>query len=201
MTSSLHLRVPGSENIHTVGYHATRSGLNTERSFPLELTHWGLHKIADVLKIFFTALAWLDISVFWLQFHISLTQITFPLMASRRTDKALSELMMIHFTDAEIRHHRCMITSSALRSSVTGPSCGEFTSHRWIPLKKASYAELWYFFIICAWTNSWVNNRDAGDLRRHRANYDVIAMRDCIQNFSEIPKQDHMFWVVLDASR
>ena len=26
------------------------------------------------------------------------------------------------------------------------------------------------------WTNGWVNNRDAGDLRRHRAHYDVIVM-------------------------
>ena len=31
--------------------------------------------------------------------------------------------------------------------------------------------------MICAWINGWVNSRDAGDLRRHRANYDVIIMR------------------------
>ena len=30
--------------------------------------------------------------------------------------------------------------------------------------------------LICAWTNSCVNNRDAGDLRRHSAHYDVIVM-------------------------
>ena len=32
------------------------------------------------------------------------------------------------------------------------------------------------FSLICAWTNGWVNNQDAGDLRRHRAHYDVIVM-------------------------
>ena len=32
---------------------------------------------------------------------------------------------------------------------VTGPLCGEFTGHRWIPLTKASEAELWCF-IWCA---------------------------------------------------
>ena len=32
------------------------------------------------------------------------------------------------------------------------------------------------FSLICAWINSWVNNREAGDLRRHRAHYDVIVM-------------------------
>ena len=31
-------------------------------------------------------------------------------------------------------------------------------------------------FFICAWINSWVNSREAGDLRRHRTHYDVIVM-------------------------
>ena len=26
------------------------------------------------------------------------------------------------------------------------------------------------------WINGWVNNREAGDLRRHRAHFDVIVM-------------------------
>ena len=30
--------------------------------------------------------------------------------------------------------------------------------------------------LICAWINGWVSTRDAGDLRRHRLNYDVIVM-------------------------
>ena len=32
------------------------------------------------------------------------------------------------------------------------------------------------FTLICARINGWVNNREAGDLRRHRAHYDVIVM-------------------------
>ena len=32
------------------------------------------------------------------------------------------------------------------------------------------------FSLICAWTKGWVNNGDAGDLRRHRAHYDIIIM-------------------------
>ena len=32
------------------------------------------------------------------------------------------------------------------------------------------------FSLICARINCWVNNREAGDLRRHRAHYDVIVM-------------------------
>ena len=32
------------------------------------------------------------------------------------------------------------------------------------------------FSLISAWINDWVNNRDASDLRRHRAHYDVTIM-------------------------
>ena len=32
------------------------------------------------------------------------------------------------------------------------------------------------FSLICVWINGWVNNREAGDLRRHCAHYDVIVM-------------------------
>ena len=34
------------------------------------------------------------------------------------------------------------------------------------------------FSLICAWTNGWVNNRDAGDLRRHHAHYGVTGMQN-----------------------
>ena len=62
----------------------------------------------------------------------------------------------------------------------TGPLCEEFTSHRWIPCTKASDAEIWCFSLICTWLNGWVNNSEAGDLRCHRANYDVTVMvLDC----------------------
>ena len=33
------------------------------------------------------------------------------------------------------------------------------------------------FSLIRAWTNGWVNNRDYGDLRRHRAHYDITVIR------------------------
>ena len=33
------------------------------------------------------------------------------------------------------------------------------------------------FSLICVWINNWVNNREAGDLRRYRAYYDVSVMK------------------------
>ena len=32
------------------------------------------------------------------------------------------------------------------------------------------------FSLFCSWINGWVNNREASDLRRHRAHYDIIVM-------------------------
>ena len=50
--------------------------------------------------------------------------------------------------------------------------------HRWpvnSPLKGQWRGAL-MFSLVCAWINGWVNNREAGDLIRHRAHYDVIVM-------------------------
>ena len=74
-----------------------------------------------------------------------------------------------------LRYWIMMTSSNRNIFRVTGPLCVEFTGHRWIPRTKASDAELWYFF-ICTRINDWVNNREAGDLRRHGAHYDIIVM-------------------------
>ena len=39
------------------------------------------------------------------------------------------------------------------------------------------------FSLICVWINGWVNTREAGDLRRYRAHYDVTVM-DTLPDFS-----------------
>ena len=41
---------------------------------------------------------------------------------------------------------------------------------------KGQWREALMFSLICAWINGWENNREAGDLRRYRAHYDVIVM-------------------------
>ena len=49
------------------------------------------------------------------------------------------------------------------RSPVNSPHKGQWRGALMLPL-------------ICAGINGWVNNREAGDLRRHRTHYDVIVM-------------------------
>ena len=49
-------------------------------------------------------------------------------------------------------------------SAGNSPITGEFPSQR--PVTRSVDV-----FFICAWANSWVNNPDAGDLRRHRTHH------------------------------
>ena len=41
------------------------------------------------------------------------------------------------------------------------------------------------FSLICAWINVWVINREAGDLRRHQAHYDVIVMLESLVRYPD----------------
>ena len=50
----------------------------------------------------------------------------------------------------------------------------------WLPVNsphKGQWRGALMLSLICAWISGWVNHREAGDLRRHRAHYDVIVMR------------------------
>ena len=83
-----------------------------------------------------------------------------------------------------------MTSSNGNIFRVTGPLCGEFAGHRWIPLALSAgnsrvtgefhtqrpVTRSFDVFFICPWINGCVNNCEAGDLRRHRAHYDVIVM-------------------------
>ena len=90
-----------------------------------------------------------------------------------------------------------MTSSNENLFHVTGHLCGESTSHRWIPLTKASDAELWCFVWSAPWINGWVNNREAGDLRRHRAHYDVIVMKgELIVLYSHIKISQQYIYVI-----
>ena len=67
-----------------------------------------------------------------------------------RVQLIMRRLLFRYFswTDAEHddRSYIAMMTSSIVNIfRVTDPWCGEFTGHWWIPLTKASDADLWYF--------------------------------------------------------
>ena len=69
-----------------------------------------------------------------------------------------------------------MTSSNGNIFHVTGHLWGEFTGCRWIPPHKGQWRGALTFSLICVWINGWVNNREAGDLRRYRTHHDVIVM-------------------------
>ena len=78
-----------------------------------------------------------------------------------------------------------METFSALLAicAEKSPVTGEFPAQR--PVTQS-----FDVFFICARTNGWVNNCEAGDLRHHRAHYDVTVMR-----FEETFQKSDMTWL------
>ena len=71
-----------------------------------------------------------------------------------------------------------MTSSNGNIFHVTGYLCGKSPVNS--PHKR-QWRGTWMFSLICARINCWVNNREAGDLRRLRAHYDVIVMEKCQQ--------------------
>ena len=53
-------------------------------------------------------------------------------------------------------------------------------------LHKGQWRGALMFSLICVWINGSVNNREAGDLRRHRAHYDIILMNILMMGGEEI---------------
>ena len=76
-------------------------------------------------------------------------------------------------------------TFSTLLAICAGNSLvtGEFPAQR--PATRSFEVSL-----ICAWLDGWVNNGEAGDLRRHRVHYDVTVMKSYVHTMNS-PKTHH----------
>ena len=72
-----------------------------------------------------------------------------------------------------------MTSSNGNIFHVIGHLCGEF------PGLRGQWRGALMFSLIRAWINGWENNREAGDLRRQRAHYNVIVMHRHVLVFAE----------------
>ena len=61
--------------------------------------------------------------------------------------------------------------------------------------QKGQWGGALMFSMICAWINDWVNNRYAGDLRRHRAHYDFTVMESTV--WDEVDAATEPVWPVV----
>ena len=67
--------------------------------------------------------------------------------------------------------------------------------HRWLVNSphKGQWRGALIFSLIWGWINGWLNNRKAGDLRRHRAHYGVTVI------YTGATKQEHWFLFKIQA--
>ena len=78
-------------------------------------------------------------------------------------DKNLGSTLIGHRSNTQDVGSIMMTSSNGNIFRITGPLGGEFISHLWIPLTKASDMEL-RWFLWCAWMNCW----DTAEQPRHR---------------------------------
>ena len=68
----------------------------------------------------------------------------------------------------------------------------------WSPVNsphKGQWRGALIFSLIWDWINGWVNNREAGDLRRHRAHYDVSGIFPIEKKWTTFPKRQFQMHV------
>ena len=128
----------------------------------------------------------------------SLTKMHFIMWAKCRP--FCSGIDMSNFNLCHIPMWNMMTSSNGNIFRVTGPLCREFTGHWWIPLTKASDAELWCFLWSAPWINGWVNNRDTGDLRCHHAHYDVSVMKNSFLSTKTTKNNNGLSWFEFHCS-
>ena len=109
-------------------------------------------------------------------------------------------LFYVRYTSPWLRHHRPFLITIGLVCYINDSETSVFPLRRfhddvikwkyfpryWLFVRgihrspvnspKVQWRGALMFSLIWPWINDWVNNREAGDLRHHRANYDVIVM-------------------------
>ena len=129
--------------------------------------------------------------------NVTFREQTIPAYSRRHNNRIISRLLCSmrsfrqHKRYVEFGHHKFIITWKHFprywpfvrgihRSPVNSPHKGQ-------------WRRALMFSLICVWTYPWLNNRDASDLRRHRAHFDVIVMlTDSRATYH--PLNDRLWW-------
>ena len=94
-----------------------------------------------------------------------------------------------------------MTSSNVNMFRITGPFKGNPPVTAVHSPHKGQWHGVLMLSLICGWTNVWTNNRYAGDLRRHRAHYNIniINIGDETSTFNEIITDE--LWISLLSCR
>ena len=93
--------------------------------------------------------------------HVAMLHYSDIIMSAMASQSPASRWCTKPFVQAQIKEN--INVRGIPRSSVNSPHKGQWRG-------------VMIFSLICAWINGWVTNGEAGDLRRHRAHYDVTLM-------------------------
>ena len=88
-------------------------------------------------------------------------------------------ILLHHDRDTSFALHAfffMMTSSNGNIFRVTGPFVRRIHRSAVNSPHKGQWRRVLMFSLICTWLHGWVNIREAGDLRRHRAHYDVNVM-------------------------
>ena len=121
---------------------------------------WANRQICWVMVCFFRKLN-VEQSKFGIHFCLLTTwmRVLWNKLCSASQEICTRLALCFLLVNTQILHNYIMTSSNGNTFRVTGHLCGVFTGPRWIPLKKASNAELWCFVWSAPWINGWVNNR------------------------------------------
>ena len=101
--------------------------------------------------------------------HIPLHVIIHSSFSANKTQWQLLVSQHMHQANTWWRHQMETFSASLAICAGNSPVTGEFPH-------KGQWRGALMFSLICTRINGWVNNGEAGDLRRHRAHYDVTVM-------------------------
>ena len=150
-----------------------------KKNSPKELFLLSSYLFSMIILIFWWALfVWKECGVLSIEYcHLRVYAAFIASVTAWITHERLFKSSPCHWT--WWRHQ--METFSALLAFVRGLHRSPANS-----LHKGQWRGALMFYLICAWINDWVNNRAAGDLRRHRAHHDVIVMETAWSKCREV---------------
>ena len=116
-----------------------------------------IHKIVDMQATFQVKFFWKNV----LYFDLNFTNVFFLRVLLTNESELISVILSWWRHPMETLSRCLPFVWGIRRSPLNSPHKGQWRGAL-------------MFSLICAWINGCVKNREAGDLRRHRAHYDVI---------------------------